>query len=119
MDLMKSLQISASGMRAQGTRLRVIAENLAKAGPLPSELVQIVHKALARHREERYQSAGEFYQALMERGATGDLVHARQLLEEIWGPVHADDNHYLRIIIGQLRKNFVIGSRELPAFSGA
>lgn len=31
MDLMKSLQISASGMRAQGTRLRVIAENLANA----------------------------------------------------------------------------------------
>ncbi len=43
-----------------------IMENLAKAGPLPSELVQIVHKALARHREERYQSAGEFYQALMD-----------------------------------------------------
>ncbi|MET4699108.1 flagellar basal-body rod protein FlgC [Constrictibacter sp. MBR-5] len=31
MDLVKSLQISASGMRAQGTRLRVIAENLANA----------------------------------------------------------------------------------------
>lgn len=31
MDLMKSLQISASGMRAQGTRLRVISENLANA----------------------------------------------------------------------------------------
>ncbi|MFN4088412.1 MAG: flagellar basal body rod protein FlgC [Alphaproteobacteria bacterium] len=31
MDLVKSLQISASGMRAQGSRLRVIAENLANA----------------------------------------------------------------------------------------
>ena len=31
MDLVKSLQVSASGMRAQGTRLRVIAENLANA----------------------------------------------------------------------------------------
>ena len=31
MDLFKSLQVSASGMRAQGTRLRVIAENLANA----------------------------------------------------------------------------------------
>ena len=31
MDLLKSLQVSASGMRAQGTRLRVIAENLANA----------------------------------------------------------------------------------------
>ena len=31
MDLDKSLNISAAGMRAQGTRLRVIAENIANA----------------------------------------------------------------------------------------
>lgn len=31
MDLSKSLEISAAGMRAQGTRLRVISENLANA----------------------------------------------------------------------------------------
>jgi len=31
-DLMKSMSISAAGMKAQGTRLRVIAENLANAG---------------------------------------------------------------------------------------
>jgi len=31
-ELLKSLDISASGMKAQGTRLRVIAENVANAG---------------------------------------------------------------------------------------
>jgi flagellar basal-body rod protein FlgC len=31
MDLDKSLNISAAGMRAQGKRLRVIAENIANA----------------------------------------------------------------------------------------
>src|SRR3546814_17875640 len=31
MDLEKSLSISAAGMRAQGTRLRVISENIANA----------------------------------------------------------------------------------------
>ncbi len=31
MDLSKTFQISASGMRAQATRLRVIAENIAKS----------------------------------------------------------------------------------------
>lgn len=31
MDLSKSLNISAAGMRAQGTRLRVISENIANA----------------------------------------------------------------------------------------
>ncbi|MBM3573382.1 MAG: flagellar basal body rod protein FlgC, partial [Alphaproteobacteria bacterium] len=31
MDLAKSLAISASGLKAQGTRMRVISENLANA----------------------------------------------------------------------------------------
>jgi len=35
MDLTKTMQISASGMRAQGVRMRVIAENLANANSLP------------------------------------------------------------------------------------
>jgi flagellar basal-body rod protein FlgC len=32
MDLTKSLQISAAGMKVQGTRIRVISENVANAG---------------------------------------------------------------------------------------
>jgi flagellar basal-body rod protein FlgC len=31
-DLMKSMNISAAGMKAQGTRLRVLSENVANAG---------------------------------------------------------------------------------------
>ena len=31
-DLLKSLNISAAGMKAQGTRIRIIAENIANAG---------------------------------------------------------------------------------------
>ena len=31
MDLMNSMAISASGMKVQGTRLRIISENLANA----------------------------------------------------------------------------------------
>ncbi|MFM2044779.1 MAG: flagellar basal body rod protein FlgC [Pseudomonadota bacterium] len=40
-DLMKSMAISASGMKAQGVRLRVISENLANANstaPSPGDL---------------------------------------------------------------------------------
>ena len=36
-ELISSLRISAAGMRAQGTRLRVIAENIANANSLPTE----------------------------------------------------------------------------------
>ena len=35
MDLVKALQISASGLKAQGSRLRVIAENVANADSIP------------------------------------------------------------------------------------
>lgn len=34
-DLFKSMRISASGMKAQGTRLRVISENVANADSMP------------------------------------------------------------------------------------
>ncbi|TCS63035.1 flagellar basal body rod protein FlgC [Varunaivibrio sulfuroxidans] len=34
-DLLKTLRISSSGMKAQGTRLRVISENIANASSLP------------------------------------------------------------------------------------
>ncbi|RAL20219.1 hypothetical protein DL240_17715 [Lujinxingia litoralis] len=43
-----------------------IDASLKKMGPLPADLVKIIRTGLARHREDRYQSAGEFYQALMD-----------------------------------------------------
>lgn len=36
-DLLKTFKISAAGMRAQGTRLRVISENIANAESLPQK----------------------------------------------------------------------------------
>ncbi len=36
-DLLKTLRISAAGMKAQGTRLRVISENIANADSLPTQ----------------------------------------------------------------------------------
>lgn len=35
-DILKTLRISAAGMKVQGTRLRVIAENIANADSLPT-----------------------------------------------------------------------------------
>ena len=37
-DLFKTMRISASGMQAQGTRLRVISENIANVNSLPTRL---------------------------------------------------------------------------------
>jgi len=43
-----------------------IEANLKKTGPFPKALEEIIRKSLSRQREERYQTAGEFYQALQE-----------------------------------------------------
>jgi two-component system KDP operon response regulator KdpE len=34
---------------------------------------------------------------------SGRLVPQSQLLKEVWGPTHAEDVHYLRILVGKLR----------------
>jgi len=36
-DLLKTLRISAAGMKAQGTRLRIVSENVANADSLPTQ----------------------------------------------------------------------------------
>ncbi len=43
-DLLKTLSISGSGMKAQGTRLRVIAENIANANSLATEPGQLPYR---------------------------------------------------------------------------
>ena len=43
-----------------------IRESLQRAEPMPADLREIVKRSLTRHREERYQSAGEFYQGLVD-----------------------------------------------------
>lgn len=43
-----------------------ISERLAQAPPMPAGLREIVERALTKHREERFQSSGEFYQALVD-----------------------------------------------------
>lgn len=43
-----------------------ISEHMDRAGDLPEALQEIVRRSLARQREERFQSAGEFYEALVE-----------------------------------------------------
>ena len=34
----------------------------------------------------------------------GRVVTQQQLLRDIWGPSHAEDSHYLRIVVGHLRQ---------------
>ena len=44
-----------------------------------------------------------FHLARLAEGDGKVLTH-RQLLTAIWGPAHADDLPYLRVLVGQLRQ---------------
>lgn len=45
----------------------------------------------------------------------GKLLLQTQLLNDIWGPSHIDDTHYLRIVVANLRKKLGDNSQE-PIF---
>ena len=40
----------------------------------------------------------------------GRVLTHRQLLRKVWGPAHADQNHYLRIYMGHLRQKLEVQS---------
>jgi two-component system KDP operon response regulator KdpE len=42
------------------------------------------------------------------------LTH-RAILQEVWGPAHTEDQQYLRVYMGQLRKKLAVGGEE-PAY---
>lgn len=68
MDLLNSLAASAAGMKVQGTRLRVIAENLANANstaPSPGDLP--------------YRRKVVMFQNVLDRELDTDLVKVRKI----------------------------------------
>ena len=44
MNVLKSLMIAAAGMRAQGSRMRVIAQNMANANSVPSKAGEVPYQ---------------------------------------------------------------------------
>jgi two-component system, OmpR family, KDP operon response regulator KdpE len=80
---------------------RVGAEPVITAGELEIDLVR---RLVSRAGEPLRLSPKEY--ELLARLAEGDgkVLSHRQLLTAIWGPAHADDLPYLRVLVGQLRQ---------------
>lgn len=53
--------------------------------------------------EEIHLSKKEFELLKLLISYPGRILTQQQLLREIWGPHHCEDNHYLRVFIGRLR----------------
>ncbi len=93
-DLLQSFKISAAGMRAQSTRLRVISENIANANSLPTEPGKMPY------RRKVITFKNEF-----DRAAQVDLVRPEKIksapgeFKRRFDPSHpaADDNGYVLI----------------------
>ena len=58
---------------------------------------------MTREGEEVHLTPTEFRLLAELARHAGQVLTHRHLLREIWGPSHAEDAHYLRIYMGQLR----------------
>ena len=67
-DLISSLKISAAGMKVQGSRLRVIAENLANVDSLPTE-----------PGKSPYRRKTIFFQNILDRKLDLNLVEVKKV----------------------------------------
>tara|TARA_R110002012_G_scaffold41259_4_gene113055 strand:- start:5004 stop:5414 length:411 start_codon:yes stop_codon:yes gene_type:complete len=93
MDLNSAIKISASGMRAQGTRLRVISENVANADSLGSV-----------KGEDPYRRKTIVFENYVNRGEDAEMVRVSKIgrddsaFELGYEPFHplADEDGYVR-----------------------
>ncbi|WP_454747200.1 response regulator [Ciceribacter selenitireducens] len=63
-----------------------------------------IHRLVSRGSETIRLTPKEYDLLLHLSRHAGRVVTHRTLLTSVWGPAHADDLHYLRVFIGQLRQ---------------
>ena len=93
MDLKDAISISASGMRAQGTRLRIIAENIANADSMG-----------ARPGDDPYRRNTITFENVLDRQMNADVVRVSEIGRDLsdfslaYQPTHplADENGYVK-----------------------
>ena len=94
MEFSKTLMISASGMRAQGQRMRIISENLANANSLPqSPDDEPYRRKVPTFKNELDRSMG------IEKVSVGRIQLDRSAFGKRYDPGHpgADEAGYVRL----------------------
>ena len=71
---------------------------------LGSTTVDLEKRRATRDGEEVHLTAIEFRLLACLAKHLGMVVTHKQLLQEVWGPTHVDDTHYLRVYMKQLRE---------------
>jgi two-component system KDP operon response regulator KdpE len=66
--------------------------------------VDLVRRLVRRDGLELHLSRKEYDLLRLLVTHAGRVLTHQQILREIWGPAHADDVHYLRVLVGSLRQ---------------
>jgi two-component system, OmpR family, KDP operon response regulator KdpE len=77
------------------------AEQIVEAGPVTIDLAA---RRIMRHGREVHLTPIEYDLVRVLAVNRGRLVTHRALLQEVWGPRHADATHYLRVHIAHIRQ---------------
>lgn len=93
MDLLNAIKISASGMRAEGTRLRVVSENIANAESVGNKIG-----------DDPYRRKVITFQNVLDRNMNADLVKVSKIkrdtseFQTVYEPNNplADENGYIK-----------------------
>ncbi|MEG3618381.1 flagellar basal body rod protein FlgC [Magnetovibrio sp. PR-2] len=91
-ELLRTLRISASGMKAQGTRLRVVSENVANADSLPTQPGELPYRRkVVTFKNELDKSIG------VKTVGVDRIQSDRSDFQRRYDPAHpaADENGYV------------------------
>jgi len=90
-------------------RIRVALRHVGKdSGPEPvveafGVRIDLPNRQVFRDGEEVHLTPNEYGLLAMLTRNAGKVVTHQQLLNDVWGPAYKDENHYLRVYMGQLR----------------
>lgn len=91
-------------------RIRSALRHRGRSEAVPSVMevdgltIDPIHRLVSRGSETIRLTPKEYDLLLHLSRHAGRVVTHRTLLTSVWGPAHADDLHYLRVFIGQLRQ---------------
>ncbi len=99
------------GVSELHARIRVALRHAARGGPqggsvlrLGRNVIDLGARTLLRDGVEQRLSSTQWRLLEVLARHAGSVVTTRQLLREVWGPGHAEQAHYLRIYVRQLRQ---------------
>lgn len=99
-------------------RVRALLRRRVQMSDLPTlvsigELqVDFINRTVTKAGEPLHLTPIEFRLLCVLYASAGRVITQRQLLKEVWGPGHAESNHYLRIFVGHLRRKIEIDSAQ-------